>query len=77
MQPRQGSGRRSWSRKAPEAGGLGEAAYNGSAIGDKFRLSGWGQLRLSWPRAQVMHTVSPAATHPPDEQSHRGGYDKL
>jgi hypothetical protein len=47
--------------------------FNGSIINDKFCLSHWSQLRLSWPRARVTQRASLAATYPPDEQSQRGG----
>ncbi len=60
-------------RQAVEAGGPGEVALNDSIINDKFCLSHWGHLCLSWPRARGMPGARSAAAYPPDERSHRGG----
>ncbi len=49
-------------------------ALNGLIITDKFCLSRWGQLQLSWSRVSVRSAVSRTATaYAPDEVSHRGG----
>jgi hypothetical protein len=57
-----------------EAAQPGEGAFNGLITTDKFCLSRWGRLQLSWPRARAVRAEAPTlAAYPPGEVSHRGG----